>query len=166
MIDVKSLTGGPKHKFLKEHRETILNCADIFGDDWVKREFNLGAHYQDTLDQLRRRTDGKGTSAPSKADRAFDLAVIARAGNAELRQEVREMREEFGQLVQVVVAQLAGRIIQALGNMEVEMPQGFKHIEGNDPLKLSMGGAGDTKPLPSRGQGRKYLVTTRRRPPV
>lgn len=36
------MKGGPKMLFMMEHRETILDCLEIFGKEWVKDKFCFG----------------------------------------------------------------------------------------------------------------------------
>lgn len=68
-------------------------------------------------------TSGHGGAGQlSPAERALTMAEIAIAGNAELRREVRELREAYVQFSQMVGAQLTQQIIKAIQNIEFDVP--------------------------------------------
>lgn len=96
-----------------------------------------------TLDNFLNRRHSKPMQF-TKTDRAIALTEIAIAGNAELRREIREMREEYNQLVQLVVTQLADHMLQALRNIELPAPSA-KAIEKPDALALEGGDSKDAK---------------------
>lgn len=38
---LEKMSGGEKHIWLKNHRETVLDCLQIWGEDWVKMNFHF-----------------------------------------------------------------------------------------------------------------------------
>lgn len=38
---LEGMSGGQKHKWLIDHRDTILDCLQVFGEDWVKMNFHF-----------------------------------------------------------------------------------------------------------------------------
>ena len=124
-------SGGKLIFSLKNNYDQIVSFYRHHGPEATLSEYHITRR---TLERLLAGGYGK-PQRRTKADRAIDLANIAIASNSELRRELREMREEYSQLVSLVVQQLADRIIKAMQNIEVDIPPELKHQE-TDPLRI------------------------------
>lgn len=132
------LNGGSKNLWIKNHKEVILEYYAEHGLLFTLIEFNL---QYDTFDRFIRKYSreskltgrSKAIKRTGNSDRAFILAQQALIANAELRREIREMREEYGQLVQLIAGQITANIIEALKSINIELPA---ECRSKDPLNL------------------------------
>lgn len=102
------LKGGEKHKFLREHRQTILDLEETFGRDFVKGHFCIK---EETLDAILRFEPSTFISKFTKSDRALAKAEIAEQAVKELRQEIKELRQQFATFQESVGTQLAKKFL-------------------------------------------------------
>ena len=126
-----TVNGGKLIFYLKNHRREVLV---YFRENGLYATLN---HYQisaATLDRLMAGDYG-GEQRLSKAERAYCMAEIAAAGTAELRREIRELKEQYGQFVELIATQITSQIIKALQNINIELPPELDY-RPRDPLKL------------------------------
>lgn len=135
MNNGKPLNGGQLIFYIKNHKLEILTYFRENGLFATLEHFHISAP---TLERLMAGDYG-GTKPLTKPERAIAMAEIAIAGNAELRREIREMREEYSQLVNMIAGQITARIAEALRSIEIRIPPELEH-ENQDMLKLKQSG--------------------------
>jgi len=133
MNNDKPLNGGQLIFYIKNHKVEILTFFRENGLFATLEHFHISAP---TLERIMAGDYG-GTKPLTKSERAIALSEIAIAGNAELRREIREMREEYSQLVNLIAGQITARIVEALRSIEIKIPQELEH-QNRDRLKLEI----------------------------
>lgn len=86
------LKGGEKHKWLREHRQTVLELEAELGREFVKECFCLK---EETLEALLQYEPNTPAHRLTKSDRALAKAEINEQAIKDLRKEIKELRGEF-----------------------------------------------------------------------
>jgi len=84
---LSAMSGGEKHKFLKDHRETILDCLEQFGKEFVMVHFNIE---DETLERLVKSNNQPHTQKPyhhPEPTTEIALEIIKDLGNRVRRLE-------------------------------------------------------------------------------
>jgi len=128
---LERMKGGDKQKWIGEHRDTILDCLEIFGEDWVKANFCMpygtlervvgSSHhpflgYDKKLTRLERlELDVRGLlKCVKEIEQRQSLQEtridIAEQGTREVRLAQRERDEQYSKFVQLVSGQLSQKV--------------------------------------------------------
>jgi len=140
--------GGEKQKFLREHKDTILDCLEIFGREWVKDQFGM---IDDTIDSLIHRNGTLFTQKLTRLERveldAKEALAIARELKKQMeivgtrfekeqenttsaRRQFREHMEQHDDSVQAISERLSQIIALGLRDHIKPLPQ------STDPLNI------------------------------
>lgn len=145
--------GGDKIRFNHEHRQTILDCLEIFGTEWTMANFHLKA---DTLDRLVRFDHHSFTGYSKRLTKLermeFDLKeALARIKELEHRADVQdtksdiiggdnrdlkfgqnELGEAFQNLAETTARQISEGLIVPLTQYVLRTPEQVKALELTD----------------------------------
>lgn len=109
----EDLDGAGKHSFDKEHINTIIDCVQIFGEDWVKANFHFS---HDTLYRLIRfgRQDDNGGATHKELQgihKEFErLEFLSKAEHLDYVDSIERMRQleiAVVRFAQMIASQLA-----------------------------------------------------------
>ena len=131
--DNHPLNGGGLIIYLRLHYDEVVGYFKSNGLQATCEHYGVS---RPTLERLIAGEYGKGKKL-SMAERAFHMAEVATAGNAELRREVREMREEYSRLVELIAGQITTKIIGALKSVEIDLPPELDHKQDDDILRIT-----------------------------
>ncbi len=131
------LNGGTKHHLLEVHRDEILAYCEVHGEAATRERYNIAK------DLTWRRLLNPNTRQPKtkfgKADRAIARAEITEAGLREVKREVRELKEQYGEFVPLVAEQLTKKFLAPLIGGAIELPAELqeKLKPGPNPLEIT-----------------------------
>jgi len=140
---LSELRGGQKHMFLRQHRDTILDCQGIFGKEFCMEHFYME---ENTLDELERvapspeyKKQTHAERAELKSDTALNISkdldkkllrlesrlesiAEAQRGNLKLIHELEELFHQFventsNQIGKALIAPLLQSLLSFEGNM-------------------------------------------------
>jgi hypothetical protein len=123
------LKGGPKHMWLMEHRDPIIQFQQEFGPEATMKTFHLT---ETTLHNLLGSSKYESIPRITKADKALALAEIARADVQELRQEVISLKRLFERFQQSVGEQLLEKFFMPLLQSGIKVDENLKLEEKNE----------------------------------
>ena len=138
------LKGGPKHMWLTQHRNLVLEFHQGFGEEATKQTFHLtGTTLHNLLTSLTTNRSYKLT----KVDRALAQVEISRADIKEIRQEIILLRQLFERFQLSVGEELIEKFFMPLlqtgikvdSNLTIEEEDklSLKDFDFNNPLLLS-----------------------------
>jgi len=144
--NMKTMAGGPKHKWLTENRPLILWYLDLFGPEKTKKQFNLT---HDTLHRLETRPEKPHGFHLAKPDKALALAEIAKVGVQENSQRIKELEAAFSQFTESVGKSLGQQFSQAITQFlqrAITLDPSLEPREQPAPLSLDTLSAQASKP--------------------
>lgn len=121
------LKGGPKRLFINQHRDTILDCLSIFGEDWVKEQFRFNK--RDKLGVIRHMPEKRPTmNKPDKVDylevKIEGIAEMARQN----KRDIENMTALFNQFVESTSNQITKALV-------IPLLRNVLKFEGELPIK-------------------------------
>ena len=102
---VSGLSGGPKQKWLREHRQEVMSYYNEHDPDATMKRYNIRPM---TLDNFLREKQIHQDKL-SKADKAVIRAEIVEQGLREVRHEVAEMKKQYEEFVPLIANQLTDK---------------------------------------------------------
>ena len=129
------LNGGKKQLWLRLHREEVLTYFELHGEAATRERYNIVK--DDTWSRLLNPDVSRPKSKLTKADRAIARAEIAEQGLRELRREVRELKEQYGDFVPLVADQITRKFFIPLVSGSIELPPELEHKPEPNPLDLT-----------------------------
>ena len=132
--EFRDMKGGAGHKWIREHRQLILDYLDLFGEEDTLAKFKLKP---DTLERIKLSDEPAHLRERlSMAEKASLKADISEAGVAQLRKEVRELKEQFIAFQDAVSSQVAHKFLLPLIK-HLQVPEGLPNPEDKpNPLSL------------------------------
>lgn len=130
---VINLNGGLKHNWLQVHRAEVLAYLEAHGELAARERFNIRKTTWDSFIKPKVRQHKPFTTA----DKAIDKAEITAEGLREVRREVKELKEQYGQFVPLLAEQLTQKFFKPLLAGKIELPPELEYREPEDPLKLA-----------------------------
>ncbi len=129
----RGMKAGEKHKWLRLHYDEIMAYYQDHGEAATRAKYNI--RKQASWDGL---ISGAAPRVPkfSKADRAIDMAKMAMESNREVKVEVRELRKDFRQFVNLVGNQVAAALIIPLIQAQIKLPAELEEKMA-DPLSFA-----------------------------
>ena len=141
------LKGGPKHMWLEQHQELVLEFHQEFGEEATRETFHLT---ETTLHNLLPYPVSNHNYKLTKADRALAQAEIARADVQELRKEIKLIRQLFERFQLSVGEQLIEKFFMPLLQAGIKVDNNLvikeedklslKDFDFKNPLLLRKGG--------------------------
>lgn len=132
MVNLETMKGEVKRKFLEDEREFILKYRDLFGDGDTLVQFNM---QPDTLSHLLSREPRQVQDrVKDRIERAELKASMAIAACHDLRMELLELSKQFGEFQNAVADQLIEKIFRPMLS-NIELPAGLEW-KGSDKLSL------------------------------
>ena len=133
--ELRELKGGQKALWLNLNREIVLDYLEVHGDDETRRHFGLTTH--NSLDELKKRwfIESQHKSV-SPIDRLrLDVEIVA-SDNANLRKEIRQLKEDFFKFQESVSDQLTKKFFIPLmrAAIKFELPEPAEKPQ--DPLNV------------------------------
>lgn len=104
---LRGMKGGPKQKWIREHRDLIMDYCEAFGAEDTCKEFYMKS---DTLIHLYR--DQHQEMPYTTADRALDVAKMGVAGVRELRGNLNRVEGKLENIEYEVAHQVADLLIE------------------------------------------------------
>ena len=133
MTTDKPLNGGGLIIWLRLHRDEVIGYFESNGLTATLEKYNIS---QPTFERLVEGTGVyKNHKGLSKAERAYHMAEVAIASNSDLRREIRELKEAYGQLVELIAGKLTAKMIEGLRNIDINVPPELEYKD-EDPLQL------------------------------
>jgi len=128
-----NLRGGEKRMWLRQHQEEVLEYLEHHGELATKEKYHLT---HDTLDRV---ISPEGGYYPrfSRYDELQLKLNITEAGVAELRAEVKELKEQFARFQDSVAEQLKQNFFLPLLQAGIRLPGGMDANPGPDRLRIS-----------------------------
>ena len=126
------LKGGPKHMWLTQHRDLVLEFHQKFGEEATKQTFHLT---QNTLHNPLTSATTNHSYKLTKVDRALAQAEISRADIQEIRQEIRSLKQLFERFQLSVGEQLIEKFFMPLLQTGITVDSSLT-IEEEDKLSL------------------------------
>lgn len=138
--ELGELKGGAKEMWLRQNKEEVMEYYEKNGAEATKRRYTLKP---ETLEAML----GNGRRKPfvtpfTKTDKLELELEIANAGVKELRAEVAELKEQFGNFQQAVSEQLTKNFFLPLLQHGVELSDTFDMKPAPDRLSLRDFGSG------------------------
>ena len=130
---LKGLKGGPKHMWLEQHRELVLQFHHEFGDEATKETFHLR---ESTLHNLLPRIRNTYRPKLTKVDRALAQAEIVSADIQQLRQEVSSLKQLFERFQLTVGEQLVEKFFKPLLQRGISIDSDLFTQKEEDKLSL------------------------------
>ena len=131
--ELKGLAGGKKQFWLRTHRSEVMAYYEAYGEASTREEFNIVKEetWQHVLNPRIVRSSGI-----TKADKAIARAEIAEAGFREVKREVRELKEQFGQFVPLLAEELNKKFFIPLLRGKIDLPEAMEG-EPEDLMSLA-----------------------------
>ncbi len=126
------LKGGPKHMWLTQHRNLVLEFPQEFGEEATKQTFHFT---QNTLHNLLTSVTTNHSHKLTKVDRALAQAEISRGDIQEIRQEIILLRQLFERFQFSVGEQLIEKFFMPLLQTGIKVDSNLT-IEEEDKLSL------------------------------
>jgi hypothetical protein len=123
------LKGGPKHMWLREHSDLIIQFHQELGTEATMKTFNLTGT---TLHNILGSSKYEPIPRITKADKSLALAEIARADTQELRQEVNTLKQLFERFQQSVGEELVNKFFMPLLQSGIKVNENLKLEEKNE----------------------------------
>jgi len=133
------MKGGTKQKWLRENHELVMSFWRQYGDIATIHQFHL--KYDTLQNILLRDSEYKSRYHENEAlrqkDRAEIMAQMAQAGVAELRGEVRELKESYSRFVPAVAGEISDKFLAPLLRLALKLPVELDEKPKEDPLSVS-----------------------------
>lgn len=121
--EVKGLTGGNKHLYLRHHRTEILEFFGLHGLDATLEEFNLSQNTFDRFLVARTYNDARLT----KAERALDISKMAIEATRDNRRRIIDMQQQLDRLEPM--ARIASGFMLAAVQVAAQNPDLHEYID-------------------------------------
>lgn len=122
---------------LRQHRSMILEFLGVFGDEETQRVLCCS---HDTLERLIRGGQQPFNPSFTKIDKVLAMAEINKAGLAEARQEVKELKEQYATFTEAVSQKLGNDLKLAIATAlerTIEVPASLEIGLKPDPLNVA-----------------------------
>ena len=118
--ELHGLTGGQKYLWLGVHRDEVLTYLQAHGDAETRRYYGLTTHR--VLDDLKTRwfVESRHRSVSAFDRLRTDVDIIA-TDNANLRKEIRELKEQYSILRESIGEQLATKFFIPLLRLAIKL---------------------------------------------
>jgi len=130
--NVAKLKGGPKHKWLIEHKDLVIQFQQEFGPEATRETFHLK---ETTLHNLIGISAYNHIPRLTKADRALAQVEILGANIQDLRQEIRTLRQIFERFQFSVGQQLVEKFFMPLLQSGIKISDDL-NLDKEDVLSL------------------------------
>jgi len=150
---IRSVSGGAKRMWIQKHREEIIDFVELRGRKAALKAFGLKEF---TLDTLLASTKEPWKGNFTKADRALARVEITDQGLADLRRELRELREAFALFQENVSTQLTEKFFKPLLARAIQPGPGLEAKPTPDPLLI--GDLGKGKPFNIVSEASKVIT--------
>lgn len=155
LTKLAGMSGGEKSKFYREHRATILDCLDIFGEDFTMSGFYINS--KEKLDEIVRHNHNRPSSKPTRADRAelkantaldmaqellhrvelFELKIeVIAQGERDNRKAINELKDLFGKFSEMVSNRIGNAMITPLLQHLIQIDDNLNPAEVPNPLSV------------------------------
>jgi hypothetical protein len=133
--ELRELKGGSKALWLNLHRDEVLDYLETHGDAETRRFFGLTTH--NSLDDLKTRWFFESRhKSVSPIDRLrLDVEIVA-SDNANLRKEIRQLKEDFFKFQESVSDQLTKKFFIPLMRAAIKFELPEPEEEPQDPLNV------------------------------
>lgn len=150
-VRLENWKGGGKHMWLKQHRAEILDYLKEHGTGATMAKYRMTFPTLESLatgdpaSVLLREVKGIVSQDPMldtvleakrQAEAACIVAERARQANADLRREIRELKQAFGMFQQSIAEQIAGVMVKAI-TQNLTVPENMVQ-SGKNPLALEV----------------------------
>ena len=131
--ELQGLNGGSKQFWLRLHHSEVMAYYEAHGEAATREEFNIVKEetWQHILNPQRVHSPGL-----TKADRAIARVEITEAGFREVKREVRELKEQFGQFVPLMAEELKQKFFIPLLRGKISLPAAMER-ELEDSMSLA-----------------------------
>ncbi len=134
MVNWKALKGGEKNLALRQHKSEILAFYEQNGEQATRERYNIR---KDTT--WKHFLNGRQVRMAklTKADKAIARAEIAEEGLRDVRREIRELKDQYGQFVPYLADEITRKFFVPLMSGKVELPPELEYKPSPDPLDLT-----------------------------